>query len=151
MTEAEKILLLWKDDEDMVKMFSFFFQEHGYFIESVVSDEKCFELCAINPPHVLLINCSFSQPNITLEFVRKFRSYPKIPYVPIVVGNVNFADRKEEDGHMAFFKVGVNACFGHVFDVEDVLKQVKLLIEKPKTVNLVDKNTALWYGNSKAE
>ena len=135
----------------MVKMFSIFFRDRGFIVDNINSYEQCFDSCVTNPSHVLITDCSFSQPNIVLEFIRKFRAHPHISYIPIIVGNANFADNKEEYGYVEFFRAGANACFGHVFDIEEVLKQIKILIDKPTTKNLIDKNTMRWYGNPKVD
>ena len=145
----ERILFFWEDDEDLVKVFFLFFQEHGFITEKVESPDECVEACKKIPPHVLVLCCSPHQPSNVLSFIHLLRSDSTIPYIPIIVGYANFAKNEKEAGHHAIFRAGANACFGHPFDLEDILQQVEILIEDPTKTNLVDKKIAWMDSNSR--
>ena len=144
----EKILFFWEDDEDLVKVFFLFFQEHGFLTEKVESPDDCVEVCKETPPHVLVICRSPHQPSNVLSFIHRLRSDSSIPYIPIV-GYANFAKNEKEAGHHALFIAGANACFGHPFDLEDILGPVKTLVGDPTRTNLIDRKTAWLYDGSK--
>jgi DNA-binding response OmpR family regulator len=146
-----RILIFWDNDKDIVNMFTYFFREHGFFADSVNSFEECLEFCSKTPPSVLIIDRSPFQSGNVLSFVREIRSNSNISYFPIIVGGTNFTINKKADGYTEVFAAGANACFGHVFDITDVLEQVNTLIEDPTTKELVDKQYLQRHGKSKLD
>jgi DNA-binding response OmpR family regulator len=146
-----KILIFWDDDKDIVNMFTYFFREHGFFVDSVNSIDECVEFCSKTPPAILIINRSPFQSGNVLSFVKEIRSNPSISYFPIIIGGANFTSDRRVNGYHEGFAAGANACFGHVFDITDVLEQVKILIEDPTTKELVDKQYLHRYGKSKSD
>ena len=69
MNTQNKILFLWEDDEDFIKMFSLFLRKHGYSMESVKSFDECVELCKSNPPALLIIRSFVNEPTFFGSFL----------------------------------------------------------------------------------
>ncbi len=135
----EKILFFWENDEDLIKMFFLFFQQHGFLTAYVETPDDCIGFCKSTPPNVLVVGCVPGQPSEVLSFIHRFRSDTSIPYIPIIVGYANFANNEKEAGDHQMFKAGANACFSHPYDINDVLEQVKILVRDPTITNLVDR------------
>jgi len=144
------ILIFWEDDPDLVTMFSIFLQEHGYRVTGVESLDECIKECESKTPIVLIIQCFMEGSTAGLEYIRKIRTHPNIPYFPIIVGWADFPNIDDKHGYSEAFEAGANACFGRVFDITDVLKQVKLLHNDPALTGLIDKQTEeIWKMNKR--
>ena len=136
-----RILLFWEDDQDIIAMFSLYFQEHGYPVEDVKSFDECVEKCKSKTPILLIIQRFMEGYSISigLEYVRKIRENTKINYFPIIVGWADFSHTDKKLGYHEAFEAGANACFGRVFDITEILEQVKLLHANPSLTGLVDR------------
>ncbi len=139
MNVQNKILFLWEDDVDFVKMFSLFLQEHGYLMQSVKSFDECAESCKNQRPALLIIRSFVNEPRDGLEFIRKIRLNSSVPYLPIVVGWADFADYNKQQEQKETFASGANAYFGRVFDITDVLREIEMLFNNPKATGIVDR------------
>jgi len=139
MNVQNKILFLWEDDVDFVKMFSLFLQEHGYLMQSFKSFDECVESCKNQRPTLLIIRSFVNEPRDGLEFIRKIRLDSSIPYFPIIVGWADFADYNKEREQQETFASGANAYFGRVFDITDVLKEIEILLNNPRAMRIVDR------------
>ena len=148
----EKILFLWEDgDEDIIKMFFLFFQQHGFLTDKVESFDECVEFCKNTPPSILITCRLRHQPNAILDLVKQLRSNASIPYVPIIVGYADFPRKEQEAGYQAIFQAGANACFGYPFDITDVLEIVKILARNSRVTNLVDRQSERLYNKNQAD
>jgi CheY-like chemotaxis protein len=147
MMLKEKILFLWENDQDIIKMFFMFFQQYGFLTDKVESFDECVEFCKNTSPNVLITCRLRHQPDTVLELIQRLRANPNIPYVPIIVGYANFT--RKEAGYKEIFQAGANACFGYPFDIKDVLEQVKVLTQNPSVTNLVDRQSEHLYTKKK--
>ena len=141
MNTENNILLLWEYDDDLIKMFSFFFQEHGLLINSVRSFEQCFEVCRSEPPDLLIVRSFVNEPRDGLEFIRKIRLDSSISYFPIVVAWADVPRDHTGEGYQEAFEAGANAYFGRVFDITDVKQEIELLLRDPMATGIMDRQT----------
>ena len=146
----EKVLFLWENDEDIIKMFFVFFQQHGFLTDKVESFDECVEFCKNTPPNVLITCRLRDQPDTILGLIQRLRSDSSIPYIPIIVGYADFTHKEKESGYREMFQAGANACFGYPFDIKDVLEQVKVLAQNPSATNLVDRQSEHLYNKKKS-
>jgi CheY-like chemotaxis protein len=139
MNNKNKILLLWEDDEDLVKVFSLFLHEHSYSTHSVKSFDECVDVCKTDPPTVLIIRSSVNEPRDGLAFLHRLRLDSSISYFPIIVGLAHFNYDIIEHAQKEAFDAGANACFGYPFDITDVLEEIKVLFNDPTAQGIVDR------------
>ena len=141
MINKNNILLLWGNDEDDINFFSFALREHGYFMESVKSFDECAEFCKNKPPVLLIMRSFLDEPRDGLDFIRKTRTDSSISYFPIIMGWADITHQEKEQGYQEAFDAGANACFGRVFDITDVLEEIKILFNDPTATNVMDRQT----------
>src|SRR5512142_2422504 len=131
MNTQNRILFLWEDDEDFIKMFSLALQEHGYPMQGIKSFDECMESCKSQPPALLIVRSFVNEPRDGLAFIRKIKHDSRVSYFPIIVGWADFTHSQIEQGQQETFGSGANAYFGYPFDITDVLEEIKILLNDP--------------------
>jgi len=136
------ILFFWEDDRDIKRMFSTLLREQGYLVTIVSSLDECIKVCMHHSPLLLIIQRSINEMGIInvlgdgLHLVRELRAHVNIPYLPIVVGCVDFPIINRPPKQYDVFDAGANACFGAVFDVPVLLRQINALLKNPTLTGL---------------
>jgi CheY-like chemotaxis protein len=137
------ILVFW-DDTDIIQALSHFFERDGDAVLSARSYDEALLACQRRPPDILIL-LRFMQQHQGIEdgieFRRHLPEWPNLPRFPIIVGYVEGASARQK-----VFDAGANGCFGRVFDPNDVLEEVKILLAAPTTTHLVDRQTAMFGG-----
>lgn len=105
---------------------------------SVKSFEECAEICKSIPPSLLIVQRFVHESGDGLRFVRLLKSDSSISHIPIIVGWADVSRDNSEHGYEEAFEAGANACFGRVFDIADVLRQIEELLDNPTATGIVD-------------
>lgn len=138
------ILFFWEDDRDIRRMFSTLLRGQGYLVTAVSSLDECVKACVYNSPMLLIIQRSINEMGIInvfgdgLHLVRELRAHANIPYLPIIVGWVDFPIKGRTPKQYDVFDAGANACFKAVFDIPVLLNQIKTLQNNPMLTGLAD-------------
>jgi hypothetical protein len=64
-----------------------------------------------------------------------------IPRFPIIFGHVDLVASHREAAHQRIYDAGVNACFGRVYDIADVLELIASLLADPTATGLMDRQS----------
>jgi CheY-like chemotaxis protein len=137
---SARILMIW-NDRDLIKMFTIFFEQYGYIVHSADSLETGFAASLHQPPDILIVPRTFSNQGDGLEFCQRIRTTSTLSHIPIIVGYANLVPEwlKRDDAYQQVHETGANACFGHPFDITDVLKEVETLLANPTATHLIDR------------
>jgi len=136
------ILFFWEDDRDIRCLFSTLLREQGYLVTTISSLDECVKACIHDLPMLLIIQRSINEMGIInvlgdgLHLVRKLRALANMPYVPIMVGWVDFPIINRPPKQYDVFDAGANACFPAVFDVRVLLGQINDLLKNPTLTGL---------------
>lgn len=148
---STEIFIIW-DDVDMIKLFTFFFEKNGYTTDSAYSFEDGLATCLHQPPKLLIIRRTLKSQDDGLGFCQEIRATPILAHIPVIVGYADLPPSWIErvDAYQQAYEAGANACFGRVYDITDVLEEVKILLTDPTITHLVDRQT-LWLNQQKTK
>lgn len=134
------VLIIW-DDPDTRTLLQFALEQNGYDVLLANSFNEGFVLCNQNRPDLLMMPHYKIGLENGLDFCRKLRSDIAFGKLPIIIGFIDHTPREWRQAYEPAFVAGANACFGRVFDISDVIEQVRLLITDPTLTNLPDKQS----------
>jgi CheY-like chemotaxis protein len=146
-----QILIVWDDDKDMIRMFTYVLEKDGHVVQSATSWDEGLTTCLRQPPDLMIVHRLLDEQNKGLEFCKQVRSEVALPNFPIIVGWADIGASNWKDGYQQAFDAGANACFGRVFDIADVIEQVWILLDNPSVTNLVDRQTLVLSLKTKVE
>lgn len=135
-TNQQTQILVSSDDIDLVAVFKDILGKKGFHFRSVSTADECLTECLRKPPDILLI-FSTSDYLTNHDLCRQIRSDITI-YFPIIVGKADIVYPDRRDGYQQAFEAGANACFGIVFDIDDILELINTLLADPSLTGLVD-------------
>ncbi len=152
MNSSPRILCVLQDQDD-IKLFTFFFTKHGFVVQGVCSVEEGLQVCRTDPPDLLITLRLVQESEDGLRLCRQVREFSaQLSTLPIIMGWADiFPHGQNQDweaGYQQAFDAGANACFGRVFDITDVLEQVKLLIADRTLTHLIDRQRLKWKKRS---
>jgi DNA-binding response OmpR family regulator len=132
------IALIW-DDRDEASMFKLAFEEAGYRMHVFEDANVGFTMCVHYPPDTLILkrhlqsvkqklSGCFESDIDGLELCQKLRAVSGLQLFPIVVGFADVGTGHKEELYQQAYTSGANACFDRVYDISDVISQVKTLL-----------------------
>ncbi len=129
-----------EDDTDIVNMFVYVFEKSGYKAQPIKSYAEAFTACMALPPDILILGLLPILQDEALELCRKLRATLTMPRFPIIMGHVGISPHREE-AYQKIYDAGVNACFGRVYDITDVLNLIATLLADPTATGLMDRQS----------
>ncbi len=152
MNSSQRILCVLQDQDD-INLFTFFFTKHGFAVQGVCSAEEGLQVCLTDPPDLLITLRLIQASEDGLRLCQQLRETSAgASTLPIIMGWADiFPHGQNQDweaGYQQAFHAGANACFGRVFDITDVLKQVKLLTADRTLTHLIDRQRLKWKKRS---
>jgi len=139
MNLPQRILCVF-NDPDNTNMFTYFFKNHGFTVQSACSVEEGLQVCLTDPPDLVITLRLIQEPEDGLTLCQKLREASSIP---IIMGWADMVpydqDQSWEVAYQQAFDAGANACFSRVFDIADVLEQIRLLVADKTITHLFDR------------
>ncbi len=148
MNSSQRILCVLQDQDD-INLFTFFFTSHGFTVQGVCSTEVGLQVCLTDPPDLLITLRLIKTSEDGLRLCQQLReSSTRLATLPIIMGWADIFPHGQAQGweaaYQQAFDAGANACFGRVFDITDVLEQVKLLLADRTLTHLIDRQRLNW-------
>jgi len=148
MNSPQRILCVFQDQDD-INLFTYFFTNHGFTVQGVCSVEEGLQVCLTDPPDLLITLRLIRTSEDGLRLCQQLReSSTRLSTLPIIIGWADiFPHDPNQDWEAAYqqaFDAGANACFGRVFDITDVLEQVRLLLADRTLTHLIDRQRRKW-------
>lgn len=132
------IALIW-DSRDEASLFKFAFEEAGYRMHVFEDANVGYTLCVHHPPDILILKRQlrsvkqklsgrFDTDIDGLELCQRLRAVSGLQRFPIVVGFADIGPGHKEELYQQAYTSGADACFDRVYDISDVISQVKTLL-----------------------
>ena len=125
-----KTVIIWTDPETRW-LFTAAFKRAGYnpSVDWFNNIEDGLNACIENPPDLLIVQRTVGKQDDGFELCRQLREIESLPYFPIVIGFIDVW-QKWEIGSALGYQAGADLCFGRVFDVVKVVKDISKLLDE---------------------
>ena len=123
---TSKILII-SDDVSISLLLTFALKEKNYLVRSVNKSVEGLEECLQYSPNLVVIKySSIGEPPDGATLCRHLRNHPDLATLPILVISAKRGDA---------FQVGASVWFDLVFNIEQVLEQIAMLVSPASDIS----------------
>lgn len=136
MISRLSIALLWT--EPYPPLFSYLLTPPVYDLRCFATISSITQYCQTIPPHIMVVKRTLYIQDDGLKWAVNIRNQPLLHMIPIILGSIDPPGHPYEESSSIIYELGINGCFGIVYNIEGIEKMIHLLVNDPTRIGLSD-------------